>query len=329
MCARQAHAIIQAEFMAQFGLAGGQVEYELDNYPYSVTGHGRIDILLNTPMGYEVYEVKPLKQRYIPVDKMNFLFGKQQREGYIDALRSEGERVNPMGNTFNPNKLVKPFVDPNYKYVTYYTFPEEPGMIYYQLTKGKKKKEPVTQPVTQPIKKPEEEYDIATILNPLKGTVKNLTDIGKVYIASALIASQKMTEKAKGVINEWIKPVIKDVKMRATYAILAGGRDTIMEEAGFNGRPLESQLILIKNIAEEYANTDMCIKRMLKQVSNAINDFAKSFCSTPDYSHYNLINGNRKEGLYNSQYNGVNTSIGGTTIFLQMMEELFYMLRFM
>ncbi len=156
---REAHKALQAKFLSTFP-SNAQIELPVVGYPYSPTGTGKADMVLATPDGLEVYELKPYWQTHIyrkdgdaikehvryNVDA--FVPGWKQREGYINALRDKGYIVNEEGITFDPNGLKLPIEDAYYDYATYYTVEGQPGMIYYSLGRNTRKKDPVTLPVT-------------------------------------------------------------------------------------------------------------------------------------------------------------------------------------
>ena len=111
---------------------------------------GRIDILLYINESYEVYEIKPVSQRFANIDyflkikeeadrhllsqgKKVTPIARQQRQGYIDALNLMGYSVNESGTTFNPNHLMLLDIYDStrvFEYVTNYE--NQPGMIYYK-----------------------------------------------------------------------------------------------------------------------------------------------------------------------------------------------------
>ena len=100
---------------------------------YASFKKGRLDIEYIGILSNEVYEIKP----YSWVNEPNLSKGKEQRQNYIDALVSMGERINPWGNSLNliVNTVILP--DPGEKdsYFKYYTMPDHPGMIFWSAIK--------------------------------------------------------------------------------------------------------------------------------------------------------------------------------------------------
>jgi len=124
----EAHAFIQVHFRNT-----GETEVPVFGTPNTITGKGKIDILLKDPEGWEVYEIKPYSDYYIGL-------GKLQRYGYLMALSNDPQNpiINENGTTYNPNGVSFPsVVRPGYD-IKYYTFDDSPGMIYYKYEKQKK-----------------------------------------------------------------------------------------------------------------------------------------------------------------------------------------------
>lgn len=146
---REAHNVLQTIFMVRYP-GNGEIEKKVTGYPYSLTGTGRIDMYLNNNGNgmAEVYEIKPISQhnKTKSFNKMGQPTGVQQREGYIQALHSmKIFNINERGTTFNPNGWTVPCPSKPNKNLRYYTFPNEPGMIYWGYV-NKPKKEPVSVP---------------------------------------------------------------------------------------------------------------------------------------------------------------------------------------
>ena len=185
----EAHRELQEIFLKEYPLHGRK-EFPVNNYEYSATGQGRIDILLlNNGRGMaEVYEIKPITQ-YRTASSEQSVYGHptgvEQREGYIRALRQEGYRVDSKGVTFNPNGWTVPSVLNSDKNIRYYTFYEQPGMIYWGYV-DKPDKKPVTPFVEDKDKGNGEEGD----LSELK---EQAADVGeKVAIGVAIGSILKM-----------------------------------------------------------------------------------------------------------------------------------------
>lgn len=100
-----------------------------------------------------MYEIKPLGQYlqntdlYTEIKKNSsdkywaskgrpiYPNGRQQRQGYIEALVNDGRNVNVYGNSFDPNGLILiDTKDPaGIRLFEYYTdYDKQPGMIYYK-----------------------------------------------------------------------------------------------------------------------------------------------------------------------------------------------------
>ena len=111
-------------------------------------GTGRADYVLNTKKNvYEVYELKPMSYRKNA--KLN-ASGKEQLQGYIDGINTNGFRGNSnaravKGTSWNPNGLIIPSPFDSNKSIKFYTYSDEPGMIYYSEINTPK---PSTAPVT-------------------------------------------------------------------------------------------------------------------------------------------------------------------------------------
>ena len=151
-----AHDTLQNYFMKKFvpGSGGwGWTERPVTGYKYSKSGNGKIDILFYIHTAYQVYEIKPLGQYlqntdlYTEIKKNSsdkywaskgrpiYPNGRQQRQGYIEALVNDGRNVNVYGNSFDPNGLILiDTKDPaGIRLFEYYTdYDKQPGMIYYK-----------------------------------------------------------------------------------------------------------------------------------------------------------------------------------------------------
>ena len=158
-----------------------ETEYRVTGYMYSATGAGRVDILLHTPQGLEVYEIKPAWHSIRPdtvkpedvelikAGRWELLPGRAQRLGYVQALRDMGYKVEKDGNSFNPNGLILPINDPEYTHARYFTLSTQPGMIYYELIK-RPEKEPVRLPVLKKIEEAKKRsvYAVGCVLQPVR-----------------------------------------------------------------------------------------------------------------------------------------------------------------
>lgn len=145
----EAHLALQGYFLGKYP-GNAQVEVSVQGYKYSKTGEGYIDMLLtnNAKGEMEVYEIKPITQRNKTIWQIIFNkpSGVEQRQGYIEALKFGGKRVDEKGTTFNPNGLMLPSTLHPDKMIKYYTYTEQPGMIYYGY-------------VNKPKPDPQEEYE--------------------------------------------------------------------------------------------------------------------------------------------------------------------------
>ena len=101
---RAAHEALQNKFRELYSC--GMTEVRIKNYMYTVSGTGRVDMLLYTSEGIEVYELKPYWQmhiydtddenilkKYVKDNYDEFLPGWKQREGYMRALEKGGETI--------------------------------------------------------------------------------------------------------------------------------------------------------------------------------------------------------------------------------------------
>ena len=150
----EAHKKLQAEFLARYPIIGA-VEFEVRGYALSSTGKGKIDILLKSLSGWEVYEIKPHSNRSNLEYRTE---AHKQREGYIDALEGMGKKVNYVGKTFNPNGWKIPSDIYSGYDIKYYTYSDDPGMIYYGYVK---RNEPEPEPVV--VKESEKEFQQVAI----------------------------------------------------------------------------------------------------------------------------------------------------------------------
>ena len=135
---------------AEENFPNAEQKYPVENYEYSLTGKGYIDVVLFTSGGMEVYELKRGWQASIygkDVEEIGkersirepFLPGWKQREGYIKALRQKDKLVNESGDTIGEyirqKGLEIPITD-DYT-ARFYAYADQPGMIYYNLIKKK------------------------------------------------------------------------------------------------------------------------------------------------------------------------------------------------
>lgn len=87
----EAHTLLQAKFMADYGASGGQAEYYVNSgITTNISGTGRADIVYFNSSTHmvEVYEIKP--GSYSP-GAVNYPLGICQLDGYIIALRGNGQ----------------------------------------------------------------------------------------------------------------------------------------------------------------------------------------------------------------------------------------------
>ena len=128
---RAAHEALQNKFRELYSC--GVTEVNIKNYMYTVSGTGRVDMLLYTSEGIEVYELKPYWQmhiyktndesilkKYVKDNYDDFLPGWKQREGYMKALEKGGETISRKGTSFNPNGWKLPIKDAYYDYARYF-----------------------------------------------------------------------------------------------------------------------------------------------------------------------------------------------------------------
>ena len=149
-----AHDTLQDYFMKKFvpGSGGwGWTERTVTGYKYSKSGNGKIDILFYINTKYQVYELKPLSQYFqntnlslkikenvadkfwTSIGRPVYPNGRQQRQGYIDALNASNFIVDPNGSSFNPDGVILIDKHDPARIFEYYTdYDNQPGMIYYK-----------------------------------------------------------------------------------------------------------------------------------------------------------------------------------------------------
>lgn len=144
-----AHTELQAYFTQYYLFSKNKayVEHPVYGVESNKSFWGRADMVLDTGLKLEVYEIKPF------ADKMGGL-GKLQLAGYINALNTYGIKDAVAGTSFIPivNKLRLPYPPDPTRIITYYASVLEPGMIYYYISASKKR-----QPETSLVVAPEKE----------------------------------------------------------------------------------------------------------------------------------------------------------------------------
>ena len=190
----EAHRLLQARFIQDYGGQGGVTEYYIGSGINSnKSGTGRADIVYFNSMtrSAEVYEIKPM-ETYGP-GKRYYDQGVSQMGGYVEALNKgnlyNNWRAKP-GMTLNgyfdtitiPNKLFKGKKD-----IVYHVY--ENGMIGYRYVDSQPKKEPAV--VTEDVKEKLEEWQ------------RNLSELwgkygGEIIISYALICALVLTVATQG-----------------------------------------------------------------------------------------------------------------------------------
>ncbi len=147
------HQMLQAYFLAFYSTkpnVTAHVEYKVNCLTKNISNTGRADMVLDRKYIMEVYEIKPYRYRYMST-------GRAQLQEYIKALNMYGETA-IKGYSFLPfaNMLTLPYPLDTTRSVRFYTYPDDPGMIYYGFVKNKKQpsNEPSTSPATEPSKAP-------------------------------------------------------------------------------------------------------------------------------------------------------------------------------
>ncbi|MBQ5559515.1 MAG: hypothetical protein IIT46_07025 [Lachnospiraceae bacterium] len=149
-----AHVALQTYFMEYYSTRSGtpKIEYKVPGIVTNKSGTGRADMVLIRSTVIEVYEIKPITYRSNPGSN---LAGKEQLTGYVNGLnkrektkkasnRKKVKRGGRFSTVVNLLKLPLP-IDPT-RTISYYTFKDDPGMIYYAISP---KKKPQTAPVTE------------------------------------------------------------------------------------------------------------------------------------------------------------------------------------
>ncbi len=139
-----AHQQLQLFFMLYYSSipSAWKPGIEIDVYGVTTnkTNWGRMDMILENKKIVQVYEIKPIRDRYVGE-------GEKQLQGYIDAINNNknenGNKKAVKGTSFSSiaNNLHLVFPADETRMIKYYTFPEEPGMIYYSITKSRKELE--------------------------------------------------------------------------------------------------------------------------------------------------------------------------------------------
>lgn len=117
-----------------------KTSYKVEDYEYSGTGVGYVDILFSGKGGWEVYELKTINEPFYRywVETFGGVTGPQQRQGYIDALRKEGENVNESSlSLLGIFPLDLPSVKYPRKTIVYIIDPLNSGMMYWYYKNDK------------------------------------------------------------------------------------------------------------------------------------------------------------------------------------------------
>ena len=141
---------------------------------YTYTSLGVVETITNEAgliTTYE-YEIKP--GSYAP-GAVNNAAGKEQLNRYVQALSWTEEYVRA-GTTLNPmvNMTMLPSMRHSDKLIKYYTYPQDPGMIYWSYVKK-------PQVETAPVKVEETEIDWATVAMYAVGSTAIV--VGVAYLA--------------------------------------------------------------------------------------------------------------------------------------------------
>lgn len=146
----EAHRLLQAKFMGDYRGRGGQVEYYIKSgIERNKSGTGRADIVYfnASTRTVEVYEIKP--GSYCPGSPF-YDKGIDQLDGYIKALRKNGQIINnwgvKRGYSLNGyfNEIVIPSQMDEKREIVYHVY--ENGLINYYYRYKQEKPEPVVEP---------------------------------------------------------------------------------------------------------------------------------------------------------------------------------------
>ena len=131
-----AHQQLQIYFKAYYSLStyNTYVEYPVYGVKRNISFWGFADMVLDTGLMLEVYEIKPFSDK-------SYGRGRRQLTGYVNAMNTYGYKTAVRGMTFSSvvHKLRLPYPPDTTRIITYYTDPLDPGMIYYNISTSKKK----------------------------------------------------------------------------------------------------------------------------------------------------------------------------------------------
>lgn len=150
----EAHTLLQAKFMADYGGKGGKVEYYVKGgIDTNLSGTGRADIVYfnSKTRTVEVYEIKP--GSYSP-GAVNHALGLTQLDGYIYALNNNGQIVGEQwkakrGVSLNMyfSTIIIPSVEYDGQEIVYKVY--ENGMIIYSYRSKRPQEESVPETVEE------------------------------------------------------------------------------------------------------------------------------------------------------------------------------------
>jgi hypothetical protein len=159
------HKLIQEHFRFETG-GRGRINYKI---PGVGDSYGIADMVLQLSYYTEVYEAKPITYWNDPIRNAA---GKQQLEGYINALINNGDNAIE-GVEWNPNGdvLIHPY-DINKELVLETHYESDPGMIYYYERYKKTQEDSVV--VTKPSE--EKEGILSKLFNKIKDVISDIAD---------------------------------------------------------------------------------------------------------------------------------------------------------
>jgi len=121
-----AHKAIQAHFLMTT-ISEGNPRVEV------FTPKGRADMALVKRTVVEGWEIKPISYKE---NRLKNLYGKMQLFRELIGLEMRFKRPAIPGTSYNPNGVVIPFPGWEGAKITVMTFPEDPGMVFYQIDDG-------------------------------------------------------------------------------------------------------------------------------------------------------------------------------------------------
>lgn len=135
-----AHVALQSYFMTYYssGTRGiPRVEYQVLVFS-NASGLGRADMVLQKGALFEVYEIKPISYHSSPA--LN-LFAQTQINSYVTGINSNPNTAAVRGGSFSTvaNMLKLPYPGDASRIITYYTYPNDPGMIYYSISSARRR----------------------------------------------------------------------------------------------------------------------------------------------------------------------------------------------